>query len=88
MGDAGSCPLCEPIERKTRWHDVPIEYSDFKCFDCDTCGIPMIVASHHGDWLPGERERGEELAHILFPHLKSFRHMQKLRGHAHFHVIT
>ncbi len=38
------CPLCPPLEHKTRWY-----YEDdfFIVCDCKKCNVPMIVLKRH-----------------------------------------
>lgn len=80
-----NCELCDP-KRETEWIDNLPAGFDFNVFRCRTDGLWMIVAKHHGDWLPGEKGKAEKLRDLLFPGRPIRWEMKQLPGHAHCHV--
>jgi len=47
----------------------------------------MIVAKHHGDWSPREREKITKLRNILFPGYNIRWGHGKIKDHAHVHIL-
>jgi len=77
------CELCR-LKPKTTWY---YEDKDWVIFDCETCGIPMIVYRHHGE-LPSVNKVWEILYEIPFPcvGLKVRTEQRKIKDHWHIHL--
>lgn len=79
------CELCDP-KRETEWiNNLPMGF-DFNVFRCRTHHEFMIVAKHHGQWEPGERELVEKLRDFLFPGKEIRWEQQSIRDHPHVHI--
>ena len=81
------CPLCSPIEHKTKWY---YEDKDWAVLDCDTCGVPMIVYKKHGE-SPTVDEFDELLQYFTDWNLIGSRRIRteqrKIKDHWHIHLI-
>jgi hypothetical protein len=80
-----ACELCN-LKRETEWLELPQETANFHIVRCRTHHEFMIVANHHGDWEPGEREMVISLANKMFPGKRIRWEQQSIKDHAHCHI--
>ncbi len=80
-----SCPLCRPIEEKTKWH-YHGPYVDV--FDCISCKIPMWVWHEHKKNITNlDKMHGRDICIQLFGKNISWRGPRKILDHYHEHII-
>jgi len=81
------CELCDP-KHVTKWYDVPEPYDEeFCCFDCKTCGEPMIVARRHSpDWDAEDIKKVVQLGNKLFPGKRIRLERRRILDHPHCHL--
>ena len=80
-----SCPLCRPIQKKTKWY---YEDEDFTILDCRTCGTPMLVVREH-TMKPSQEviDKMIDKAKELFGENIGIRKTQRqIKDHLHYHV--
>lgn len=80
-----TCELCIR-EHRSRWY---YEGDTFCIFDCDHCGIPMLVTNKH-IMHPSEefiKEMKKKACELFGTNIEFRTQQQKIRDHWHWHII-